>query len=260
MDLRTPSLGWYSRQGYFGKFVAAFVSLVVFVLVMNGIVETWFVYRKTIEVASQSQTEKAQATAQRIEQFLSEVERQISWATRASATTLEQRRSDYALLLQQVPTIDRLIYLDGAGKERRRLHLQCHHSGARQRTETTSLSKRILVVEDTEDNRRIFRDLLTHAGFELLEADDGQKGVAMAIEERPDLILMDIQLPILDGYEATRRIKANPSLRHIPIIAVTSYALSGDETKARAAGCDGYLAKPFSPRQILAMVREFLHL
>jgi hypothetical protein len=124
MDLRTPSLGWYSRQGYFGKFVAAFVSLVVFVLVMNGIVETWFVYRKTIEVASQSQTEKAQATAQRIEQFLSEVERQISWATRASATTLEQRRSDYALLLQQVPTIDRLIYLDGAGKEQLRLTRQ----------------------------------------------------------------------------------------------------------------------------------------
>ena len=114
------------------------------------------------------------------------------------------------------------------------------------------------MIEDTEDNRRIFRDLLTHAGFELIEAEDGQKGVAVATAERPDLILMDIQLPILDGYEATRRIKADPNLRHIPIIAVTSYALSGDETKARAAGCDGYLAKPFSPRQILAMVREFL--
>ena len=120
------------------------------------------------------------------------------------------------------------------------------------------MSKRILVIEDTEDNRRIFRDLLTHAGFELLEADDGQKGVAMAAEERPDLILMDIQLPVLDGYEATRRIKANPDLQHIPIIAVTSYALSGDEAKARAAGCDGYIAKPFSPKQILATVRDFL--
>jgi two-component system cell cycle response regulator DivK len=80
----------------------------------------------------------------------------------------------------------------------------------------------------------------------------------MAAERKPDLILMDIQLPIVDGYEATRRIKSDPALREIPIIAVTSYALSGDEAKARAAGCDGYVAKPFSPREILATVREFL--
>ena len=119
------------------------------------------------------------------------------------------------------------------------------------------MSKRILVIEDTENNRRILNDLLTSAGFEVLEAVDGEKGVAMAAEQRPDLILMDIQLPIVDG-EATRRIKANPDLRHIPIIAVTSYALSGDDAKAFAAGCDGYFAKPFSPRVILAKVREFL--
>lgn len=120
------------------------------------------------------------------------------------------------------------------------------------------MSKRILVIEDTEDNRRILRDLLTHAGFELIEASDGEQGIQMAAEHRPDLILMDIQLPVVDGYEATRRIKANPDLRHIPIIAVTSYALSGDEEKAAAAGCDGYIAKPFSPRQILAEIRAFL--
>jgi two-component system cell cycle response regulator DivK len=120
------------------------------------------------------------------------------------------------------------------------------------------MTKRILVVEDTEDNRRILRDLLTRAGFELIEATDGESGVSMATTHRPDLILMDIQLPIFDGYEATRRIKANPETRDIPIIAVTSYALSGDDTKALAAGCDGYVAKPFSPRRILAMVREFL--
>jgi two-component system cell cycle response regulator DivK len=122
------------------------------------------------------------------------------------------------------------------------------------------VSKRILVIEDTEDNRRIFRDLLTSASFEVIEATDGEKGVAMAASERPDLILMDIQLPIVDGYEATRRIKANPSLQHIPIIAVTSYALSGDEAKARAAGCNGYIAKPFSPWEVLQTVRSFLHL
>ena len=120
------------------------------------------------------------------------------------------------------------------------------------------MTKRILVVEDTEDNRRILRDLLTNVGFEVLEATDGEKGVAAAAEHRPDLILMDIQMPIIDGYEASRRIKANPDLRHIPIIAITSYALAGDEQKTAEAGCEGYIPKPCSPRQVLAMVREFL--
>ena len=120
------------------------------------------------------------------------------------------------------------------------------------------MTKRILVIEDTEDNRQIVRDLLESAGYELIEALDGLEGVAAAEREHPDLILMDIQLPGIDGYEATRRIRAVPSLARVPIIAVTSYALSGDEAKTRAAGCDGYVAKPFSPRQLLAKVREFL--
>jgi two-component system cell cycle response regulator DivK len=120
------------------------------------------------------------------------------------------------------------------------------------------MSKQILVVEDTENNRRILNDLLTRSGFDVIEAIDGEKGVAMAAEHRPDLILMDIQLPIIDGYEATRRIKSNPDLRRIPIIAVTSYALSGDEDKARAAGCDDFVPKPYSPRQLLAKIRELL--
>ena len=120
------------------------------------------------------------------------------------------------------------------------------------------MSKRILVVEDTADNRQILRDLLTNAGFELIEATDGESGVGLAATQRPDLILMDVQLPVLDGYEAARRIRADAGLAHIPIIAVTSYALSGDEAKARAAGCDGYVAKPFSPRMLLAKIREFL--
>ena len=119
-------------------------------------------------------------------------------------------------------------------------------------------NKRILVIEDQEDNRRIVRDLLTSAGYELIEAVTGEEGVAMAEKHRPELILMDIELPVLDGYEATRRIKANPALRHIPIIAVTSYALSGDDIKAQAAGCDGYIAKPFSPRVLLAKIREYV--
>ena len=120
------------------------------------------------------------------------------------------------------------------------------------------MSRRILLIEDHEDNRRIVRDLLTPAGYEVVEAVTGEEGVAMAATHHPDLILMDIQLPGLDGYEATRRIKANPALRHIPIIVVTSYALSGDDVKAFAAGCDAYVTKPFVPRELLAKVREYV--
>src|SRR5262245_5221635 len=108
------------------------------------------------------------------------------------------------------------------------------------------MSKRILVIEDQEDNRQILRDLLTSADFEVIEAADGETGLAAAAAHRPDLILMDIQLPGLDGYEATRRIKADAVLRVIPVIAVTSFALGGDAEKARAAGCEAYIAKPYS--------------
>jgi two-component system, cell cycle response regulator DivK len=120
------------------------------------------------------------------------------------------------------------------------------------------MSKRILVVEDQLDNRQILRDLLENAGYEMIEAEDGEAALVAAAAHKPDLILMDIQLPILDGYEATRRIKADPELRATPIIVVTSYALSGDETKAREAGCDAYVTKPFSPRNLLAKIREYL--
>jgi two-component system, cell cycle response regulator DivK len=120
------------------------------------------------------------------------------------------------------------------------------------------MTKSILVVEDQEDNRRIVRDLLTSVGYETIEATNGEEGVLFAETRRPDLILMDIQLPVLDGYEATRRIKAKAELRHIPIIVVTSYALSGDDVKARAAGADAYVAKPFSPRELLAKIQQFL--
>jgi two-component system, cell cycle response regulator DivK len=120
------------------------------------------------------------------------------------------------------------------------------------------MTKRILVVEDQEDNMQILRDLLSSAGYEMIEVQDGEAAVRMAVSDRPDLILMDIQLPLLDGYEATRRIRADPALRATPIIVITSYALSGDEAKARAAGCDGYVSKPYSPRQLLAKIREYL--
>jgi len=120
------------------------------------------------------------------------------------------------------------------------------------------MSKRILVVDDQEDNRRILRDLLTASGFEVIEAQTGEDAVAVAEAQTPNLILMDIQLPGIDGYEATRQIKAKPALSAIPLIVVTSYALSGDDAKAFAAGANAYVSKPFSPRALLAKVREFL--
>jgi len=120
------------------------------------------------------------------------------------------------------------------------------------------MNKLILVIEDQEDNRRIMRDLLTSVDFQIVEAVTGEDGVRSAELHQPDLILMDIQLPDFDGYEATRRIKANPKLKSIPIIAVTSYALSGDDEKAFEAGCDAYVSKPFSPRALLAKIREIL--
>ena len=120
------------------------------------------------------------------------------------------------------------------------------------------MSKRILVVEDQEDNRQIIRDLLSATDYEIIEAESGEQALEAVAKQRPDLILMDIQLPGIDGYEATRRIKADPALRSIPIIAVTSYALSGEEQKARAAGCDEYVPKPYSPRQLLAKIRQYL--
>jgi len=100
--------------------------------------------------------------------------------------------------------------------------------------------------------------LLTSADLDVIEAENGEAGLVAAADHRPDLILMDMQMPILDGYEATRRLKADAALHAIPVIAVTSYASSSDVDKARAAGCDAFVSKPFSPRQLLAKVREYL--
>jgi two-component system, cell cycle response regulator DivK len=120
------------------------------------------------------------------------------------------------------------------------------------------MSKRILVVEDQPDNPQIMRDMLAPTDYEIAEAENGEQAMTAIAKQRPDLVLMDIQLPIIDGYEATRRIKADASLRAIPIIAVTSYALDGEEKTARAAGCDDYVPKPFSPRELLAKIRQHM--
>jgi two-component system, cell cycle response regulator DivK len=119
-------------------------------------------------------------------------------------------------------------------------------------------AKIILYVEDNAMNRQIVRDLLKRTSYQLIEAHDGEAGVALALEKRPDLILMDIQLPKISGLEATRRLRAEAATAKTPIIAITSFALSGDEQKASEAGATAYLAKPYSPRDLLGLIRKIL--
>jgi two-component system cell cycle response regulator DivK len=116
----------------------------------------------------------------------------------------------------------------------------------------------ILYVEDNELNRKIVRDLLRRTSYRLIEAPDGETGVEMALAERPGLILMDVQLPKISGFDATRRLRAEPATRDTPIIAITSFALSGDEQRAREAGASAYLPKPFSPFTLLGLIRQLL--
>ncbi len=116
----------------------------------------------------------------------------------------------------------------------------------------------ILIVEDEPKNIKVVRDLLQANGFATLEAQNGQQGVDMARACRPDLILMDIQIPVLDGLEATRILKADPATRHIPILALTAYAMKGDEERVRAAGCDGYITKPLRLASFLEQIGAFL--
>ncbi|HEX7785329.1 MAG TPA: response regulator [Methylomirabilota bacterium] len=116
--------------------------------------------------------------------------------------------------------------------------------------------KTILYVEDNEFNRKIVRQLLSRTSYRLIEATDGEAGVTTARQSRPDLIIMDIQLPKLSGLEATRQLRTAPETADTPIIVVTSFALAGDEQKARQAGAAAYLAKPYSPRELLGMIRE----
>ena len=119
-------------------------------------------------------------------------------------------------------------------------------------------SKTILYVEDNEANRMIVRDLLKRTTYNLVEAHDGEAGLAKALEIRPDLILMDIQLPKMSGLEAIRRLRAEAATAATPIVAITSFALSGDELKAKEAGATAYLAKPYSPFDLLKLVRQIL--
>lgn len=117
---------------------------------------------------------------------------------------------------------------------------------------------KILIVEDNEMNRVLLAAILKPEGHELLMAENGQIGVEMALRELPDLILMDVMLPVMNGYDATRRIKANPATRHIPIVAITANAVPTERDRALDAGCDGYITKPVDTRALPNQLRMFL--
>lgn len=113
-------------------------------------------------------------------------------------------------------------------------------------------------MEDHEDNRNIYRTILEHYGYQVVIAVDGQSGLRLAREARPDLILMDLSIPVVDGWEATRRLKQDSATRVIPVIALSAHALEEDRARAKEAGCDGYLAKPVEPKKVLEEVARFL--
>ncbi len=118
--------------------------------------------------------------------------------------------------------------------------------------------KRILVVEDNETNMYLIKFMLKKSGYEVIEAREGAVGVELAIKEKPDLIIMDIQLPDIDGLKATKRIRASEANGEIPIIALTSFAMAGDREKALAAGCTGYIEKPINPETFIAEIEKYL--
>lgn len=120
------------------------------------------------------------------------------------------------------------------------------------------MRQKILLIEDNENNRYLTAFLLQARGWEVVHADDGPSGVALAASTHPALILLDIQLPTMDGYEVARRLKADPALAAIPVIAVTSYAMQGDSEAAQAVGCLGYIEKPIDPENFVDQVERFL--
>jgi len=118
--------------------------------------------------------------------------------------------------------------------------------------------KLILLVEDNEDNRIVYSTILKHFGYDVIEALNGEEGIAKARTQHPNLVLMDISIPVIDGWEATQVLKHDPDTKHIPVIALTAHALASDREKAMEVGCDGYLAKPCEPRAVVAEVQRFL--
>lgn len=122
----------------------------------------------------------------------------------------------------------------------------------------SNLPPTVLIVEDNADNRIIYRTILEHSGFTVIEAMDGESGVRLTRDRRPDVVIMDISIPVIDGYEATRRLKADPETAKIPVMALTAHAMAEDRIRAAEAGCDAYLSKPAEPKEVVAEVWRLL--
>lgn len=122
------------------------------------------------------------------------------------------------------------------------------------------MAKKILIVEDEPRNLKLVRDLLERFGYETIEATDGEQSIELARTQKPDLILMDIMMPKMDGLEATRIIKEDVITKHIPVVALTSYAMKGDKERTLEAGCDGYISKPIDIRELMKTVENFCHI
>jgi CheY-like chemotaxis protein len=119
-------------------------------------------------------------------------------------------------------------------------------------------SKSVLIIEDNEQNIYLLTFLLDKYGFDVIQARDGQEGLDMVVTHKPGLILLDIQLPIMDGHGVARRLKQNPDVKHIPVVAVTSHAMSGDKESILAAGCEGYIEKPINPDTFIDQIKPFI--
>ncbi|MEW6068815.1 MAG: response regulator [Nitrospirota bacterium] len=120
------------------------------------------------------------------------------------------------------------------------------------------MSKKILIVEDNEKNRRLIKDIMTYYGYEIIEAENGEEGIKMAKEHKPDLILMDLQMPVLNGYDAIKILKNDPETKHIKIVAVTSFAMLGDREKILEAGADDYISKPINTRELPKVMERLI--
>lgn len=132
------------------------------------------------------------------------------------------------------------------------------HDTEHERVREINKDKKVLLVEDNEDNRMVYSTILRHYGYQVLEAVTGPEGLEMARREKPDLILMDISIPIIDGWQVVRLLKSDAGTERIPTIALTAHALVSDRELAYAVGCDGYLAKPCTPREVVSEVVKFI--
>ena len=151
-----------------------------------------------------------------------------------------------------------MLWKDGADLSAMAQRVKIAHHGPTESPEPQPMAKTVLIVEDNELNMKLFHDLLDAQGYATLQTREGLQALALAREHRPNLILMDIQLPEISGLEVTKWLKEDPDLAAIPVVAVTAFAMKGDEERIREGGCEAYISKPISVSMFLATVRQFI--